>query len=74
MVRRVVSHQGNLQVAGQKIQAGRVHARRIVDVALDETTVTVTCDGQVLTVVPRRSTTEVNRTKNSEYLTSSKIV
>jgi transposase InsO family protein len=73
-VRRVVSIQGALQVAGQKIQVGRVHARKIVDVTLDETTVTIHHDGELLTAVPRRSTTEVNRIKNSEYLTTKKIV
>jgi hypothetical protein len=73
-VRRVVSIQGALQVAGQKIQVGRVHARKIVDVTLDETTVTIHHDGELLTAVPRRSTTELNRTKNSEYLTTTKIV
>jgi hypothetical protein len=73
-VRRVVSIQGALQVAGQKIQVGRVHARKIVDVTLDETTVTIRHDGELLTAVPRRSTTELNRTKNSEYLTTTKIV
>ena len=73
-VRRVVSIQGALQVAGQKIQVGRVHARKIVDVTLEETTVTIRHDGELLTVVPRRSTTEVNRIKNSEYLTTTKIV
>jgi hypothetical protein len=74
-VRRVVSIQGALQVAGQKIQVGRVHARKIVEVTLDETTVTIHHDGEALLVdVPRHSTTEVNRIKNSEYLTTTKIV
>jgi hypothetical protein len=74
VVRRVVSIQGALQVAGQKIQVGRVHARKIVDVVLDETTVTISHDGELLTAVPRASTTEVNRIKSYEHIATTKVV
>ncbi|MFG2059158.1 hypothetical protein ACGFI9_34590 [Micromonospora sp. NPDC048930] len=40
-VERVVSVNGSIQVAGQRIQVGKVHARKLVSVALDEHTITV---------------------------------
>jgi hypothetical protein len=46
-VRRVVSIQGALQVVGQKIQVGRVHARKIVEVTLDDTSVSISHDGEL---------------------------
>ena len=58
---RVVGVQGTIQVAGQKVRVGRVHARKVVRVHVEETTLTV-YDGQAaVVVVPRHSTTEVNR-------------
>jgi hypothetical protein len=60
-VDRVVGIQGTIQVAGQKVRVGRVHARKVVSVLLEETTLTVH-DGQaVIVAVPRLSTTDVNR-------------
>ena len=60
-VDRVVGVQGTIQVAGQKVRVGRVHARKVVWVLIDETTLTV-YDGQaVIVAVPRPSTTDVNR-------------
>jgi Transposase and inactivated derivatives len=68
-VERIVSINGSIQVAGQKIQVGAVHARKIVDVALDEHTVTI-YDGQAaVAAVPRHSTTELNRTKTKHQIT-----
>jgi hypothetical protein len=62
-VERIVSINGSIQIAGQKIQVGAVHARKIVDVALDDHPVTIH-DGQVaVAAVPHHSTTELNRTK-----------
>jgi hypothetical protein len=56
-----VGIQGTINVAGQKVRVGRVHARKVVNVLIEETTVTV-YDGQaVIAAVPRHSTTEVNR-------------
>jgi len=61
LVDRVVGVQGTIQVAGQKVRVGRVHARKVVHVHIEETTLTV-YDGQAaIVVVPRRSTTDVNR-------------
>jgi hypothetical protein len=60
-VDRVVGIQGTINVAGQKVRVGRVHARKVVRVLIEETTVTV-YDGQaVIAAVPRQSTTDVNR-------------
>jgi hypothetical protein len=60
-VNRVVGIQGTIQVAGQKVRVGRVHARKVVTVHIEETTLTV-YDGQaVIVAVPRLSTTDVNR-------------
>jgi hypothetical protein len=60
-VDRVVCVQGTIQVTGQKVRVGRTHARKVVRVHIEETTLTV-YDGQaVLTVAPRQSTTAVSR-------------
>ena len=61
VVDRVVGIQGTIQVAGQKVRVGRVHARKVVRVHLEETTLTV-YDGQAaIQAVPRHSATDVNR-------------
>jgi hypothetical protein len=67
-VERVVSINGSIQVARQKIQVGIVHARKLVTVALDEHTVTVYDNGAAIKAVPRRSITDVNRTKASHHI------
>jgi hypothetical protein len=60
-VDRVVGIQGTINVAGQKVRVGRVHARKVVRVLIEETTLTVH-DGQaVIVAVPRHSITDVNR-------------
>ncbi|MEU5949900.1 IS481 family transposase [Micromonospora sp. NPDC047465] len=68
-VERVVSVNGSFQVAGQKIQVGKVHARKIVTVVLDEHTVTVYGADTPITAVPRRSTTDLNRTRAKHQIT-----
>ncbi|MCW3818973.1 hypothetical protein ONA91_31500 [Micromonospora sp. DR5-3] len=69
MVERIVSVNGSIQVAGQRIQVGKVHARKLVTVALDEHTIT-NCDADSpIAAVPRRSTTELNRTKAKHQIT-----
>jgi hypothetical protein len=60
-VDRVVSIQGAIQVAGQRIQVGRVHARKVVHVGVEDTALTVYDGDAVLLVVPRRSTKDINR-------------
>jgi hypothetical protein len=68
-VERVVSINGNLQVAGQKIQVGKVHARKLVTVVLDEHTITVYDNGTPIKAVSRHSTTTLNRTKAHHRIT-----
>jgi hypothetical protein len=49
---RVVSITGSIKVAGQRIQVGVVHARKLVSVALDEHTVTVYDADTTIAAVP----------------------
>jgi hypothetical protein len=60
---RIVSVNGSIQVAGQTIRVGVVHARKQVTVVLDEHTITVYDNDAPIKAVPRRSTTNLNRTK-----------
>ncbi|MET8909585.1 hypothetical protein [Micromonospora sp. NPDC004551] len=69
-VERVVSITGSIQVAGQRIQVGKVHARKLVSVALDEHTVTVYDADTPIAAVARRSTTDLNRTKAKHQITA----
>jgi len=69
-VERVVSINGNLQVAGQKIQVGKVHARKLVTVVLHEHTITVYDNDTPIKAVPRHSTTTLNRTKAHHRITT----
>ena len=66
---RVVSINGSIQVAGQRIQVGKVHARKLVTVALDEHTITVYDAGIPIAAVPRHSTTDLNRTMAKHQMT-----
>jgi hypothetical protein len=60
-VDRVVGVQGTIQVIGQKVRVGRTHARKVVRVHIEETTLTV-YDGQaVLVIAPRQSTIGASR-------------
>nr|WP_256487491.1 IS481 family transposase [Micromonospora sp. CPM1] len=68
-VERVVSINGSIQVAGQRIQVGKVHARKLVSVALDEHTITVYDANTPIAAAPRRSTTNLNRTKAHHHIT-----
>jgi hypothetical protein len=47
-----------------------VHARKLVTVALDEHTVTVYDNDAPIKAVPRRSTTNLNRTKAHHQITA----
>ncbi|MEU2167923.1 hypothetical protein ACH47V_25480 [Micromonospora chersina] len=62
-VKRVVSINDSLQVAGQRIPVGKVHTRKLVTVAVDEHTVTVYDAGTPITAAPRHSTTDMKRVK-----------
>lgn len=68
----VASINGSIQVAGQKIQVGKVHARKLVTVTLEEHTVTVYDAGTPIKAVPRRSTTDLNRTKAKHQITAAR--
>ena len=67
-----MSINGSIQVAGQKIQVGVVHARKLVTVALAEHAVTIYDNDTPIKAVPRRSTTNLNRTKAHHQITSSR--
>jgi hypothetical protein len=56
-----VGIQGTIQVAGQKVRVGAVHARKVVTVLIEETTLTVHDGHAVIVAVPRHSTADVNR-------------
>jgi len=63
-VQRQVSSRGGIQVANQRVQVGLGHARTIVTVEVDDTTLRVLDDsGTILKVVPRLNTKEVRRHK-----------
>ena len=67
-VQRRVSKRGGMMVAGQRVQVGLVHARAIVTVLVDDTTLTVLNeDGEVLKVVARTTSEEVIRFKAYGY-------
>jgi hypothetical protein len=61
LVDRVVGVQGTIQVAGQKVRVGRVHARKVVQVQVEETTLTVYDGPSVIVALARHSATDVNR-------------
>nr|WP_084196103.1 IS481 family transposase [Streptosporangium amethystogenes] len=66
-VQRTVSIRGTIMVVGQKIQVGRVHARKILDVTVDDTHLTIHADGEPIRVVSRTTTQEVTRIKSRAH-------
>lgn len=63
-VGRKVSARGSIQVCGQQLQVGMVHARTVVSVEVTDTTLHVfDLDGHRLRTVPRTTTKEVTRFK-----------
>ncbi|SDL78098.1 Transposase InsO and inactivated derivatives [Nonomuraea maritima] len=72
-VQRVVCSRGHFQVVGQKIQVGRVHARKILDVTVDDTHITVHDNGEPIRVVPRTTTQEITRIKSTAHTKRRKI-
>ncbi|RSN52069.1 hypothetical protein DMH01_42190 [Amycolatopsis sp. WAC 04182] len=72
-VQRVVRTRGHFQVVGQKIQVGRVHARKILDVTVDDTHITVHDNGEPIRVVPRTTTQEITRIKSQAHTKKRKI-
>jgi hypothetical protein len=64
VVQRIVSHRGTVQVAGQRIQVGFSHARKIVTIEVHDTEMrAIDTDGELLAVVPRTSQEEVTHVK-----------
>ncbi|SCG54737.1 hypothetical protein [Micromonospora inositola] len=61
---------GGVQPEVTRIQVGKVHARKLVSVALDEHTITVYDADSPITAVPRRSTTDLNRVKAKHQITT----
>ncbi|MFE3455880.1 IS481 family transposase [Nonomuraea sp. NPDC059194] len=72
-VQRVVSSRGGFQVVGQKIQVGRIHARKILEVTVDDTHITVHDSGEPLRIVPRTTTQEITRIKSQAHTKKRKI-
>ncbi|MEU4540275.1 integrase core domain-containing protein [Streptosporangium sp. NPDC023825] len=67
-VQRTVSIRGGIMVVGQKIQVGRVHARKILDVTVDDTHIAIHADGEPIRVVSRTTTQEITRIKFRAHL------
>jgi hypothetical protein len=66
-VQRVVSSRGHFQIVGQKIQVGRVHARKILDVTVDDTHITIHDNGEPIRVVARTTTCEITQIKSKAH-------
>jgi hypothetical protein len=63
-VERLVSCRGGIQVAGQRVQVGLPHAREVVTVEVDDTTLRISnASGTILNTVPRQTDQEVTRHK-----------
>ncbi|MEU7899866.1 hypothetical protein AB0B45_44365 [Nonomuraea sp. NPDC049152] len=60
-VQRVVSSRGHFQIVGQRIQVGRIHARKILEVTVDDTHITIHDNGELIRIVPRTTTQEITR-------------
>lgn len=63
MVRCRVSQRGQMQVAGERVQVGFSHARRVVTVHVAEREFRVFDEGGLVKVIPRRDRQEVTRFK-----------
>lgn len=63
LVGRRVSSDGSVIVGGQRIHAGRVHRRKIVDVLVEPRYLKIIDQGTTIKVVARKTTKEVNRFK-----------
>jgi transposase InsO family protein len=63
VVRRRVSQRGQIQVAGERVQAGLSHARQVVTVHVAEREFRVFDEGGLIKVIPRHDRQEVTRFK-----------
>ncbi|MEU8268543.1 IS481 family transposase [Sphaerisporangium sp. NPDC049002] len=73
-VQRVVSIKGGIMVVGQKINLGRVHARKVVTVTVDDSHIAIHDEAETLKVVTRTTTQEVSRIKSADHTKPRKIV
>jgi hypothetical protein len=62
-VQRRVSSRGGIMVAAQKIQAGLIHAGKLVTVTAGDHSFRLAVDGQTVRTVPRTTTREIHRYK-----------
>ncbi|WSA22693.1 IS481 family transposase [Streptosporangium subroseum] len=67
-VQRVVAGNGNLMVAGCKLQVGQVHRGKVVTIVLEDTRFRVLFEGEELSVHPRTLIKEVNRLRASGHI------
>ncbi|SNT53475.1 Integrase core domain-containing protein [Streptosporangium subroseum] len=67
-VQRVVAGNGNLMVAGCKLQIGQVHRGKVVTIVLKDTRFRVLFEGEELSVHPRTLIKEVNRLRASGHI------
>lgn len=65
-VERIVSSSGGIMIARQRVQVGRNHARKVLTVTIDETTIQVH-DGPHLLVTAPRTTTLVVTHKRAQH-------
>jgi hypothetical protein len=63
VVRRRASQRGQLQVAGERIQAGLAHARQVLTVQVTEREFRIFDQGGLIKVIARRDRQEVTRFK-----------
>jgi len=67
-VDRVVGVQGAVQVSGQRVQVGCVHAHKVVPVQVEDTTLTVYDGSAAIVAVPRHSTASVYRFRAKHHI------
>jgi len=67
VVKRRVSERGAIMVGGQKIQAGLVHARKTVGVAVESDTYQITVEPGIIITAPRATSRDIRRHKASSY-------
>jgi hypothetical protein len=64
VVQRQVAERGQVQVAGQRLQVGMGHARKLVTIQVSDSVFRITdADGALLKTIARTTTGEVTRRK-----------
>ncbi len=67
VVRRRVSVRGAIMIGGQRIQVGLSHARKTAEVTVEADTYQVTVEPGITVTAPRATSSEIRRTKASNY-------